>query len=119
MRLLHHVLIVAAVLSAMVGCATTHQVSPERQWQEGDIIHYTDGAHYQDSVSIAYPHYHVENGHYFETDQPSNIHFHVSRNPAGPKRYIRCFAEHHGGEWTHKPQWWEIKRKYFDRRNRY
>jgi len=105
----------AVVVLMLAGCATTGHESSKRQWREGDIIHYTDGMHYQNSVSIAYPHYHVKNGVYFETHEPSDIHYHVSMSPHGPKQYIRCYAKYEDGVWVHKPQFWEKTKRYQDR----
>jgi hypothetical protein len=99
-----------ALMMLLVGCADIFKPGPQaREWQDGDRIYYDDGHSYQDSVSIAYPHYHIEGGTYVPTSEPSKVHYHKSLNPKGPpNQYIRCFARHRDdGTWEHRPQWYE------------
>ncbi len=106
-------------VASMIGCALTEPGPRERQWREGDKIHYTDGVAYHVWVSTAYPHYHVRFGEYYETHEPSKLHFHKVHNPKGAPAYVRCFAEHRDGRWVHKPQWWELDVRFHDRRRRW
>jgi hypothetical protein len=106
----------AAILCLTLGCATPSQ--PQRQWLEGDILHYDNGMGYEDAVSIALPHYHIDGaGRYAPTNEPSATHFHLSLNRNGPAgQYVRCFAKKNAdGTWTHSPQWYENDPKWRQR----
>jgi len=47
----------------------------------------------------------VVGGRSVETSESSQTHYHRLINPKGPADYILCYAEHHDGQWYHKPQW--------------
>lgn len=103
------------IFLAVAGCAATRELpARDRQWQEGSIIRFHDGYDYYDGVDTGFPHYHVEFGRYYETHEPSTIHYHKSLNPKGPpNQYVLCYAAYADGQWVHKPQWYhdEMRRQ--------
>ena len=99
-------LLLVVGLAVVAGCSSGQPYPSERQWQEGDIIHYHDGRDYENAVSIAFPHYRASFGRFEPTQENSKVHYHLSRNPRGPAgQYIRCFAHEKDGVWIHQPQW--------------